>query len=314
MATPSSKEIAEQIEKLSKVLQIAREYGTPDFASEMGMKAMLSEEARLQNLLKSAQMAEKELAVEITVDGDPVNNHAVSISFFGQLMVLTQSLTNAIAQVQSTAKTTIRARIKENLIASNRLELSTTFASSFGAGLRLSRPPQGELEFVDDSATDVLCNLLDGDPLTPDAVEFLSSPRVRGRYAEIVGLIAKQGASVTVRTQSKPQGSKLSAQQARDRIEWLDLLVINNDTITVQGQLTGGSIETKKFEIKPTDDGEVEFYRGSVVDEAIAQMKRLNMGASVEATIDVSTSTHEEAALERVAYRLLKIVSSTTSN
>jgi len=306
MATSSIKEITEQYEKLKNVLAIAREYGTPDRASQFGMQALLNEESNLLGQLKVAQMAEAKVAVEVAVDGDPVREYAISISFFGQLLTVIQNLTNAVAQVQANAQTA-RGQIKDNLISRNRFELAHTFTSSFGAALRLPIDEQEKLSFTDgtESAADVVCKLFDGQNLDTETVDFLSSSRVRGHYSTLVDLLGKQGASVVFRTQNKPKGSTITAQQARDRSLWLDLLKVESDIVPTVGELVGGSIESKKFEIK-IDTGEI--LRGSATETAVRKMKAMNWGAFVTAQIEIAVSTHEEADLEpRTTYRLVDI-------
>lgn len=305
MATPSIRELKEQHEKLKKVIEVATEYGTPDRASQFGMNALRQEEAHLIGAIKLAQMAEAKTAVEVAVDGDPVRDHAISIAFLGPLLVCVQGLTNAIAQVKANAQTA-RGNFKNDLIARNRFELATVFESSFGIGLRLPEEEQGELfKNEDNSPADIVCNLLNGTEMREDAMDFLASPRVRSHYAALVDLIGKQGASIVFRTRKYPIGSKLTAQQARDRTTWLDLLKIESETIPVDGALVGGSIESKKFEIK-TDAGDI--IRGNVTEAAIIQMKDMNWGAFISAQIEIAVSSHEEAELEpRTAYRLINI-------
>lgn len=227
--------------------------------------------------------------------------------FFGQLLTVIQNLTNAVAQVQANAQTA-RGQIKDNLISHNRFELDHTFQSSFGAALRLPIDDQGELSLIDgfESAADVVCKLFDGQNLDMVTVDFLSSSRVRGHYSALVDLLGKQGASVVLRTQNKPEGSHISAQQARDRSEWLDLLKIESDTASTEGTLVGGNIESKKFEIR-IDTGEI--LRGFAAEKAVLKMKNMNFGAIVIAEIETATSTHEEADLEpRISYRLVDII------
>ena len=305
MATSSIREITEQYEKLKNVLAVAREYGTPDRASQFGMQALLNEESNLLGQLKLAQMTEAKTAVEVTLDGDPVREHAVSISFLGPLLVYLQSLTNAIAQVQANAQTA-RGTVANDLISRNRFELATVFPSSFGVGLRLPEGIQGELFRNDnDSPADVICNLLNGQTPQDNALDYLASPRVRGHYASLIELIGKQGASVTFRTRKQPLGSKLTAQQARDLGTWLDLLKTESEIHSIVGELVGGSIESKKFEIK-IDNGDI--LRGPASEEAIRKMKAMNWGALVKAQIEIAVSTHEEADLEpRTTYRLVDI-------
>jgi hypothetical protein len=86
----------------------------------------------------------------------------------------------------------------------------------------------------------------------------------------------------------------VDTQQARDRVAWLDLLTVKEETLTLVGILVGGSIESGRFELK----AEEEMYRGWVSESAKAAMRRITFGAAVKAKVRVTTMIHEEGAAE----------------
>ena len=65
MASHSVTEISKQLEKLRKVLAVARQYGTPDHGSKLAVESMLNEEQRLLAELKAAETTAAQAPKEI---------------------------------------------------------------------------------------------------------------------------------------------------------------------------------------------------------------------------------------------------------
>jgi len=68
----SAAEVRRQLADLAKVRDVARAYGTPDFASRAGLEAILGHERALLEELRVAEMLESGGAAEISFDGDPI--------------------------------------------------------------------------------------------------------------------------------------------------------------------------------------------------------------------------------------------------
>ena len=147
--------------------------------------------------------------------------------------------------------------------------------------------------------------MLDAQVPSGELVKTLSSPRVKGRYYELIELVVKEDAKVTVRTKTRRLGVRLDARQARDRATWMDSLTESTVTLPLEGILTGGSIATNKFELQVFD----EFYRGRISPEAKAQMKEIKMGQSVVAEVVETTFFAEEALVEGHATYFLRSIS-----
>src|SRR5438093_1067377 len=81
-------------------------------------------------------------------------------------------------------------------------------------------------------------------------VQWVSHPRINKHYYEFLEALAKQGANVRLRTRGNPFGVRVSARQARDRVDWLDLLQVEEETLSLPGTLVGGSVESGRFELK----------------------------------------------------------------
>ena len=279
-----------------------------DFAAQLQWDAWQSHRKELEAELEAT--LETELAdsdLQFAFSGAPVVEHDIAAGFLGNFISKAQSLLNALAQAVE-QKATEMGRLATTLVEDYRLLVSGTFASSFGIKFRLhSESELGRLRIGHTTEVlDQFCGLLDAQIPSADLVRTLASPRVKGRYYELVELVAKEDAKVTVRTKAKRFGVRLSAKQARDRVTWMDSLTESTATLPLEGVLTGGSIATDKFELQVS----TEFYRGRISPDARAQMKEIRMGASVIAEVVETTFFAEEAVVEGHATYFLKSIRS----
>ena len=275
-------EVRRQLADLARLRETARAYGTPDFASRVGLDSILGHEQSLLEELRAAELLESESAAEIAFDGDPVQGHAIHAAFLGVMLTKVQQLVNALAQAMVGVPTAV-APLPRNIVAENRLIVTGWVPSSFAVRFRL--PTREELgQLVDTESLAVLgalTELLGGPSLSQNAVEWVSLPRVKKHYSEFLEVLAKQGASLTLRTRRNPYGVGLTTQGARDRVEWLDLLQVTESAVTMSGVLVGGNVESGRFELKAED----EVFRGYTTETAKNQMKQIRFGASVRADL-----------------------------
>ena len=298
-------EIRHQLADLEDVKRAAQSLGASDFASKVGLASVLAHEKELQEELHAAELLESEADAELILAGDPVVDHMIQVNFLGVVLEKVQQLVNAIAQVVSNAPTS-RAAVPRNIIAENRLMLAGVFQSSFGIRLRL--PTRDELGQVFEPASaevlDSLAELLAEQAPTAKTVEIVSHARVKKHYSELLDATAKHNASIALRTRRRPFGVRLDAKQARDRVEWMDLLQMTEEELHLTGVLVGGSIESSRFELKLND----EVYRGKVSDAARKQMEMVTFGAQIHATVKATTTLHEEGVIEPTTSYLMTIL------
>lgn len=299
-----------QLTALHDVLRLAKAYGTPDQASKLAMDSLLREEDLLTTQLKQARMVEAGTVFELRVEGDPVVGHSVNIEFLGSLLMSFQKLMNAVAQV-TISEPTARGSVADSVISQSRLRLSTTFASSFGMELTLADPQQPTLFKEGFAVAEEVCSLLNGDAEPLAALHMIAHSRIRRHYVSLMELLSKAGASVTVFTQHRPVGSRLSASQARDRVAWLELQNVSRGELAIEGALVAGNLDTGTFEIK-TESG--VNYQGYFSPEAAEEMRQLKLGALATATLEVTSAEHEDAAFSRQdSYRLISVRLAETS-
>jgi hypothetical protein len=291
----SSQDVRAQLTDLAKVKAITSAYGTPDFASRLGMQGVLGHEEELLEELRAAEMVESGSTGELVFDGDPVHDQLIQASFLGAMLSKVQQLFNAVAQAV-TSVPTARAPVPRDIVAENRLLIAGWHPSSFAVRFRLpTKELLGQLlEPESEAVLGRLMKLLGEQAPSQETIELVSHARVLKHYYEFLDLIAKQGAVVRMRTRQQPYGVVLTAQRARDRVDWLDLLTLKEEVLNVTGTLVGGSVETGRFELKVGD----EVYRGRVSDAARGRMKTTTFGANVHAAVRATTVTHEEAPTE----------------
>ncbi len=300
-------EVRRQLADLVKVRDAARAYGARDFASRAGLEAIIGQEQSLLQELHAAEMLESGSAMELAFDGDPVQGHAIQASFLGVMLTKVQQLVNALAQAMVGVPTAV-APLPRNIVAENRLVVTGWAPSSFA--VRFQLPTKEELGRLVDTESqtvlDGLAELLGGQSLSQKAVEWMSLSRVKKHYSEFLEALAKQGASLRLRTRRNPYGVELSTQGARDRVEWLDLLQVTESMLTVFGVLVGGNVESGRFELKAED----EVFRGRTTERAKNQMKQIKFGAAVQADLRTTTTVHEEGATEPTTSYVLQTIQS----
>jgi hypothetical protein len=284
---------------LAKVKGTAEAFGPRDFASRTALEGLRGHEEELREELRAAEMLESGSDLELVFAGDPVRGHLIQAGFLGNFLNKIQQLVNALA------RTTAHPPGPRNVVAENRL-MVCGWAPPFVVRLRL--PTREELGQTEEPASpsvlDALADVLGQHDPSENTVRLVSQPGVRNHYRQLLEVVAKQGASIRYRTRRHPYGDTLDARQARERVEWLDLLQATEERLTLSGTFVGGSIESARFELKVGED----LYRGKVSEGAKHQLKRLTLGSPVEAELRVATMTPEEGAFEpATAYVLVAV-------
>ncbi len=86
----------------------------------------------------------------------------------------------------------------------------------------------------------------------------------------------------------------MTAQEARDRVEWLEMVEVGREPVRIHGALVGASIETSRFELRTDED----LIKGKMSEAAAQEIQVILLGSFVIATIMITTSEHEEALIE----------------
>lgn len=301
---PSS-EIEAQLEAFLATLPTdVRATAVNDFATALQVRSWRTHQQELETELEAARRAElAEADLQVAFSGEPVFQHDIKAAFLGVFLSKAQSLINALAQATE-QKPTERGSIANSLVEDYRLFVAGTFPSSFGLRLRLHSDLElGRLRLSQTEAVlDHFCALIDPNLSQAELIKAVASQRVKTHYYDLVEILSKEGAQMTVRTKTRLTGIKINPQQARDRATWMDSLTESTATLPLEGVLTGGSIATNKFELLVGE----EFYRGRISHDAKSQLKDLKLGERVIAEIVETTFLAEEAVVEGHATYFLK--------
>ena len=200
-------EIRRQLADLARLRETAQAYGSRDFASRVGLDAIVGHEQSLLEELHAAEMLEsgtrrRSLSTAIPCRGTPSRPPS-----WGVMLTKVQQLFNALAQAMVGVATAV-APLPRNIVAENRLIVTGWVPSSFAVRFRLpTREELGQLMDPQSQAVlDGLSELLGGQSPSPRAVEWVSRARVKKHYSEFLEILAKQGASVRLRTRQNPYG------------------------------------------------------------------------------------------------------------
>ena len=306
MIDRSAQEIREYLADLKDDMQALKKFGIQDFAGEFAIAAMESRTRILEEELKQAEFLESSYVAEALFTGLPIKGYAVQSKFLGHFLIHAQDLVNALAQVFIYGQS-MPGRMPNSLVDDNILLFGQTVAGSFGA--RFSMPEIDNRSLFDQLPNDfpvleTLSSLLDGTNDAETLLDSLSHLRVTGCYAALMDHLASQGADLKFRTRFNPRGVVMTNQQAAKRSDWIESLQVETEVTTVFGELTGASLNSKRFEITSADGFP---FMGKMSENVTKQLRALRLGDKVEATIEAVTSSHEETGAEKVSYRLLDV-------
>ncbi len=301
--------IKEQLNDLRLLIDYSKKIDCDDYASKLTLLSLENEEKELVDELHAAELIESNIDAEVVLEGDPVTPGYIHARFFGEFLIHLQDLVNAVAQ-QIKNDSTSRGVIASSIISKNRLLLAPTFPSSYGARFTIEHSvnPLDQKTLIDvevKQALDQIASIIEESAEENKLLdELLSHSIIRKHYSELISQLAKGGANVTFRTKAKPKGVKITAQQARDREEWLMLLQKDEDIENLIGTLVGGSIETDRFELRVQE----EVIRGAVQQNALKKIREINLSAEVKATVKIIKEFHEVSTMEpKITYILIDI-------
>ncbi len=151
-------------------------------------------------------------------------------------------------------------------------------AASFGVRVRLPTAIIGSLhETGPEDVLDLVAGLLNGsDEATGLAAAPLESDRVRSHQRRLLKLMADADATLTIRTRGNPAGTRVSGDQARERVGRLSDK--QDRKIDVRGTLDGGTLNSKRFTIITEDGQEIA---GRVVDADPPKLHGFTLGDRV---------------------------------
>ncbi len=301
-----SKAIESQLAAFRKGKELAESFETDDFASQLAMESMLAYEEALLDEFHAAEMLESTDDVVISLSGMPVYNHTVAADFLGILLSGLQDLIKLIS-FGVKHSSSIGDKISEKVLKESKIMVTGWAASSFTVKMRLPEIEGIGEAFAEDRRDKVLhCleELFRDDAPDRELTDLVTKYAAKKAYRKILGNVVDKKGEVQLRTKARPYGVKLTPKGARKRISWMNEPEEESREFELAGELVGGSLESKQFELKV---GESVYY-GRVLPEAHEQMKGFKYGELVRALIKEVKKYRKRAQAEPTISHYLESV------
>ena len=262
------------------------------FSLKLGLQNLKDREEHLLLELEDSMARFQMDTFYFVLDGDVVDNHRVSLSFFGDLMSTLQEIISSIAQ-STIAKPTMKGTIQKSILDASKLDLVATAPSSFKVVLS-SHEPQ-----LNDSIAKIsfqrfhnLIECQDNKHTLKEVSEQLGK-RTLLKYKNFVELIYKNNAYVKLYEKTAPEEfnvSEISSNLAR-RIYDVIIEVENfpDETVIFEGVLKGISLVRYNFEflIKDSDELITGKFENILIDEV---KNRLDMPTIAKFNVNTTLS------------------------
>jgi hypothetical protein len=232
----------------------------------------------------------------VSIDGGPVEDHTIDAGFYGSFCKKADELFAAICQSLGITKPALR--------------LGMTMESSYAVDLIVSQPIDPQEMFFQGppditknrEAFDHLMSMIADKQPAGDATKMIKLEYpIRQRLGEVLELIAKNGAVVSVRTRASPLPRKLSSMQAQDRLKAVRDLGYPFRFLDIVGRLIGGFVEKsgkqdRSFCIRVEEPGKkAQDFRGTISEDAVPKMLSVRLGDQVEANLQIETEGENQS-------------------
>ncbi len=300
IAPRTLEEVRADLGRLRDVKQAFAGLAAPDFGAEV---SLLSVEARESELLaeeSAALLVEEGGDAEIVLSGDAVTENSVQAGFLADMLGSLQRLVDAVAQAragESTPRGAVRGEIRESV----RLMVAGFSAGSFA--VRLTMPPQpGQL--FGPGVLESTASLFSPDPDVGEFLTLMRLDRVRSGYQDMMNSLVRHRSSIAVASRGLSHSIAFTSRMAKERLDWMELIEVNEQPKLVSGILVGGDVEKRTYHLAVDD----EEFTGKVLDKAVGELKSVKLGSRVEAGLLVITKAQVDNVLpSRTIYYLESI-------
>jgi hypothetical protein len=238
-----------------------------------------------QNL---SRFARSRNAGQIAFSGGPVEGHEIEASFYGKFFQQVSDLLGEVCRLMELEVPVLR--------------LGMTHESSYAVDLTLTRAAGEQVDIFDILAKkapnagrtriafDNLMSLISEERLPDDALFLVKrSQSLRHRYGNVLELMHASGATVSVRTRTRPAPRVVTGQEAGTRLRLVRELYM---FLTVRGRLFAGSIERRgrndrSFQIAVDRGEKKEDFDGTISDRANEKMLDMKFGDEVVAKLQI---------------------------
>lgn len=272
----SASQIKEQLADLRGAIAGLEAVAATDFAARVTLQSLRANEAVLEDEAAAAFLAEHGHSLEVVLEGAAVIGHTIEATFLSDVLGRFQRLFDGVAQARE-GHSTRTGRVPEEVRSGVRMMVAAMVPGSFA--VRIDIPDQAEQLFGDD-VVGVALGLFAAEPTVETFLPLMRIPRVKSNYEELAKSLISHQSEFRVRSRSG-ESVHFTAQMARERLEWIELVETKENTLDLRGVLVGGNVESKTYVLAVDDD----HYRGRVLDSALDELRRVALGSSVHARL-----------------------------
>lgn len=246
--------IEEELSELQELIAEGRELieKYPDkFSLEIGLCSLKEREGYLLAELQKAYERYSQDTFDFVFEGDVVQAHRISLSFFGNFTSALQEVVTAISQ-SIVSKPTVNGMIPKEICETSQLDLVATATGSFRMILVNHQPQLGDS--VQKKAFCLFNELTDCED-DKEAIKAFSKEigiRSMKKYQNLVEIIYKNNANVKLYDKFIPEGfhtKEITSPLARRIYNAIsDVAEMPDETVTYYGKLTGMNVRSYSFE------------------------------------------------------------------
>jgi len=281
----------------------------PDkYSLKVSYQSIKDREEHLLLELKSSYGRHQIDTFDFVLDGDVVDKHSISLSFFGDFVSYLQDVVASIAQ-SLIDKPTLKGTISKEILNASRLDLVATTTGSFRFVLSSHQPQLGES--IAKKALQQFTNLADCEDDKDKIKNMTENLGIRAirKYQNLLELLYKNNANVKMYDKIVPDGfhTKEITSDMAERIYNVisEVAELPAESVTYYGKLTGVNIRSYNFEF--VLDKSNEIIKGTFGDFLAEETKkRLDTHTTVK--FNVSTALEDVFNEEKKVWQIVGFV------
>jgi len=281
----------------------------PDkYSLKVSYQSIKDREEHLLLELKSSYGRHQIDTFDFILDGDVVDKHSISLSFFGDFISYLQDVVASIAQ-SLIDKPTLKGTISKEILNASRLDLVATTTGSFRFVLSRHQPQLGES--IAKKALQQFTNLADCEDDKDKIKNMTENLGIRAirKYQNFLEVLYKNNANVKMYDKIVPDGfhTKEITSDMAERIYNVisEVAELPAESVTYYGKLTGVNIRSYNFEF--VLDKSNEIIKGTFGDFLAEETKkRLDTHTTVK--FNVSTALEDVFNEEKKVWQIVGFV------
>lgn len=245
---------------------------------------------------------------DFVLDGDVVDKHSISLSFFGDFVSYLQDVVASIAQ-SLIDKPTLKGTISKEILNASRLDLVATTTGSFRFVLSSHQPQL--VESIAKKALQQFTNLADCEDDKDKIKNMTENLGIRAirKYQNFLEVLYKNNANVKMYDKIVPDGfhTKEITSDMAERIYNVisEVAELPAESFTYYGKLTGVNIRSYTFEFVLDENNEIikGTFEYSLADEI---KKRLDTNTTIK--FNVSTIFEDVFNEEKKEWQIVDFI------